>query len=247
MLLSQLVPRFGERLLQAAVELDGTVVRAIPGGRLRVAAGLSSDAGLFAIQRDYEAQDGSPLVLTAVVRPGDPGELRAMEIVSGRAMAANAREEGFVFLREPPDGEACVSWGPPEGPLQEDCSAAIHRGAVVVSRSQVVGGNDTDPPHYRLRVDGGPEPSEVSALTEGIAAFAAGDVDGAGEDFTRAADANGPGSRLDMAAVRFNLAMVAEAKGDRERALAGLQAIGDATFPGMLEEAIRRLYRAGDR
>ena len=244
-LLSQLVPRFGERLLQAAVELDSTVVRAIPGGRLRVAAGLPSDAGLFAIQRDYEAQDGSPLVLTAVVRPGDPGELRTLAIVPGRAMAATAREEGFVFLRESPDGEACVSWGPPEGPLQEDCSAAIHRGAVVVSRSQVVGGNDTDPPRYRLRVDGGQEPSEVSALTEGIAAFSAGELDGAGEAFTRAADAIGPGSRLDGAAIRYNQAMVAEAKGDREGALAILLGIGDATFPSALEAAIRRLYRAG--
>ncbi len=29
-------------------------------------------------------------------------------------------------------------------------------------------------------------------------------------------------------------------------ALAALQAIGDATFPSVLEEAIRRLYQAGE-
>ena len=86
----------------------------------------------------------------------------------------------------------------------------------------------------------------MSALTEGLTAFAAGEVEAAEAAFTRAADAIGPGSPLDMAAVRYNLAMVAEAKGDREGSLAALQAIGDATFPGVLEEAIRRLYRSGE-
>ena len=91
-----------------------------------------------------------------------------------------------------------------------------------------------------------PESPEVTALTEGLAAFAAGEMAAAGAAFTRAAGAIGPGSPLDMAAIRFNLALMAEARGDREEALATLQAIGDATFPGVLEEAIRRLYRTGD-
>ena len=85
----------------------------------------------------------------------------------------------------------------------------------------------------------------MSALTEGLTAFAAGELEAADAAFNRAADAIGPGSPLDIAAIRFNLAMVAEAQGDREGVLAALQAIGDATFPGVLEEAIRRLYRAG--
>ena len=98
-----------------------------------------------------------------------------------------------------------------------------------------------------MRVDGGAEAAEVTALTEGLAAFAAGEMEAAGAAFTRASEAIGPGSLLDLAAIRFNLALVAEARGDREEALASLQAIGDATFPGVLEEAIRRLYRAGER
>ena len=240
-LLTRIVPRFGERLLQAAQAVDGNVVRAIPGGRVRV----TSMKDRFVIQRDYEAADGSPLVLSAVVRPGDPGELRVLEVLPGRAVSVTGREEGLVFIRERLDGGACVAWGPPAGPLQEDCAAEVDRGAVVVSRSQLISGNDAGEPSYLLRVDAGPEAPEVSALTEGIGAFSAGDLNAADAAFSRAAGAIGPGSPLDMAAVRFNLAMVAEAKGDREGALAALQAIGDATFPGMLEKAIRRLYRAG--
>ena len=82
-LLRRIVPRFGERLLEAAQEVDAGVVRAIPGGRVRV----TSIEGAFVVQRDYEAADASPVVLSAVVRPGDPGELRVLEIVPGRAVS----------------------------------------------------------------------------------------------------------------------------------------------------------------
>ena len=242
-LLTRIVPRFGERLLQAAQALDGDVVRAIPGGRVRVAAIAES----FVIQRDYEGADGAALVLSAVVRPGDPGELEVLEIVPGRAASVTAREEGLVFVRERPDGEACLAWGPAGSPFEEDCTADFRDGAVVLSRNQLAGGNAPGGPRYRVRVDGGAEAPEVAALTEGLAAFAAGELDAAGAAFTRTAGAIGPGSPLDMAAVRFNLALVAEAQGDREEALATLQAIGDATFPGVLEEAIRRLYRTGEQ
>ena len=242
-LLTRIVPRFGERLLQAAQALDGDVVRAVPGGRVRVAAVEES----FVIQRDYEGADGAALVLSAVVRPGDPGELEVLEIVPGRAASVTTREEGLVFVRERPDGEACLAWSPPGGPFEEDCAADFHDGAVVVSRNQLVGEGHAGGPSYLMRVDGGPETPEVTALTEGLAAFAAGELDAADTAFTRAAAAIGPGSPLDMAAVRFNLALVAEARGDREVALATLQAIGDATFPGVLEEAIRRLYRTGEQ
>ena len=218
------------------------MVRAVPGGRLRAAAMEES----FVIQRDYEGADGAALVLSAVVRPGDPGELEVLEIVPGRALSVTARDEGLVFVRERPDGEACLAWGPAAGPFEEDCAADFREGAIVVSRSQLAGGDDAGEPSYRVRVDGGAEPAEVAALTEGLAAFAAGEVEAAGAAFTRASEAIGPGSPLDMAAIRFNLALVAEARGDREEALAALQAIGDATFPGVLEEAIRRLYRAGE-
>ena len=241
-LLARIVPRFGERLLQAAQALDGDVVRAVPNGRLRAAAVGES----FVIQRDYEGADGAALVLSAAVRPGDPGELEVLEIVPGRALSVTARDEGLVFARERPDGEACLAWGPTAGPFEENCTAAFREGAVVLSRSQLPGGNDAGEPSYRLRIDGGPEAAEVTALTEGLAAFAAGEVEAAATAFTRASEAIGPGSPLDMAAIRFNLALVAEAHGDREEALAALQAIGDATFPGVLEEAIRRLYRAGE-
>ncbi|MCY3746316.1 MAG: hypothetical protein OXH05_08790 [Acidobacteria bacterium] len=242
-LLARIVPRFGERLLQAAQALDPEVVRAIPGGRLRAAAVEES----LVIQRDYEGADGAALVLSAVVRSGDPGELEVLEIVPGRALSVTARDEGLVFARERPDGEACLAWGPAGGPFDEDCAADFREGAIALSRSQLPRGNDAGEPGYRVRIDGGAEAAEVTALTEGLAAFAAGEVEAAGAAFTRASEAIGPGSPLDMAAVRFNLALVAEAQGDREEALAALQAIGDATFPGVLEEAIRRLYRAGER
>ena len=242
-LLARITPRFGERLLQAAQALDPEVVRAIPGGRLRAAAVEES----FVIQRDYEGADGAALVLSAVVRPGDPGELEVLEIVPGRALSVTAREEGLVFARERPDGEACLAWGPAGGPFEEDCAADFREGAIALSRNQLAGGNDAGEPGYRVRIDGGAEAAEVTALTEGLAAFAAGEVEAAGAAFTQASEAIGPGSPLDMAAIRFNLALVAEAQGDREEALATLQAIGDATFPGALEEAIRRLYRAGER
>lgn len=241
-LLARAVPRFGERLLREAQAVDPEVVRAIPNGRLRVAAVETS----FVIQRDYEGAGGDPLVLSAVVRPGDPGELEVLDIAAGRAVSVTAREEGLVFVRERPDGEACLAWGPAGGPFEEDCASEFRAGAVVVSRSQLVGGSDAGEPGYLVRVDGGPEAAEVAALTEGLAAFAAGEPEAADAAFARAAEAIGPGSPLDMAAVRFNRAMVAEARGDREEALAALQAIGDATFPGVLEEAIRRLYRAGE-
>ena len=42
----------------------------------------------------------------------------------------------------------------------------------MVSESQLAlveeAGDDSDAPRYRLRVDGGPEPPEVTALTEGL-------------------------------------------------------------------------------
>ena len=240
-LLSRIVSRFGERLLEAAQERDPAVVRAIPGGRVRVASGETA----FFVQRDYEAADGSPLALSAVVRPGNPGELRVLEVAPGQAVRVTARAEGLALQREQPSGGRCLAWGPPAGPLEEDCAATIVGGAVVVSRSQLVAADGVREPGYLVRVDGGPEAPETSALTEGLAAFAAGELDAADAAFRRAAETIGPGSPLDMAAIRFNRAIVAEATGDREGALAALQAIGDATFAGVLEEAIRRLYRAG--
>ena len=240
-LLTRIVPRFGERLLREAQAVDPDVVRAIPNGRLRVAA----VDGSFVIQRDYEGADQAALVLSAEVGPGDPGELRVFEIVPGRAMSVTPREGGLVFVRERPEEGTCLAWGPADGPFEEDCAPEFRGGAVVVSRSQLVGGSDAGEPSYLVRVDGGPEAPEVSALTEGLAAFAAGELDAAEGAFTRAAETVGPGSPLDMAAIRYNRARVAEVRGEREEALAALQAIGDATFPGVLEEAIRRLYRAG--
>ena len=242
-LLSRLLPRFGDRQLAAAQALDPSVTRAVPGGRVRVAV---VEDGRFAVQRDYEARDGSSLVFAALIRPGDPGDVRAITISSGRALAVSTREPGFLLFREPPDGGTCVSWSSPEGPLREDCAAEVHEGAVTVPRSQLVAESDAGRPGYRLRIDGGPEPPEVQALTEGLQAFSLGDLDGADAAFTRAADAMGPGSPLDRAAVRYNRAMVEEARGDREAALEALLAIGDATFPAILEAAIRRLYRAGE-
>ena len=127
-LLTRIVPRFGERLLQAAQEVDAGVVRAIPGGRVRVA----SAEGFFVVQRDYEAADGSSRVLSAVVRREIRGAAGARNR-PGRPVSVTAREEGLVFLRERPDEGPCLAWGPPAGPLQEDCAAEVHRGAVVVS------------------------------------------------------------------------------------------------------------------
>ena len=164
-LLSRLVPRFGDRLLQAAQELDSSVVRAVPGGRVRVAA---SDGDRFAIQRDYEAPDGAPLVLAAVVRPGDPGGVQALAINPGKALAVESREGGLVFVRELTEGETCVSWGALDGRLREDCAAEVRRGAVTTSRSQLVARDADYGPAFRIRVDGGPEPPEVGALTEGL-------------------------------------------------------------------------------
>ena len=242
-LLARIVPRFGERLLQAAQALDGDVVRAVPGGRLRAAAVggvVRHPAGLRGSRRG-----GARAVSRRPAgRPGGPRGARDRPRTG--ALSVTAREEGLVFVRERPDGEACLAWGPAAGPFAEDCAAEFREGAIVLSRSQLPGGSDAGEPSYRMRVDNGAEPAEVTALTEGLAAFAAGEVEAAGAAFTRASEAIGPGSPLDMAAIRFNLALVAEARDDREEALATLQAIGDATFPGALEEAIRRLYRAGE-
>ena len=101
-----------------------------------------------------------------------------------------------------------------------------------------------DAPGYWLRVDGAANPPGIEALTEALAAFLDGELDRASAAFDQAAAAVGPGSPLDHAAIRFNLAMVAEARGDRETALGILNAIGDAIFPAALAEARRRLLGA---
>ena len=235
-LLAELVPGLGERLLAAARGLDGGVARAVPNGKIRVAAGAD---GLLAIQREYEGRDRTRLVLAAVVRPGNPGEVRPIGLAPGSPAGVTARESGFVW-----DGGRCVRWGPTEGPAREQCPAEVHRGAVVVRSSQLVG-EPAEGPWYRRRVDGGSQPTEAEALTEALAAFAAGEPARANAALERAATAIGPGSPIGMAAVRYNLARIEESRGNREQALRILLAIGDATFLSPLDEAIRRLYRAG--
>ena len=106
-LLNRLATRFGDRMLQAAQELDASVSRAVPGGRVRVAAGERS----FAVQRDYEARDGTPLVLAAVLRPGDPGGLDALEIAPGRARAVTAGEAGLRLRARAAGGGGAASAG----------------------------------------------------------------------------------------------------------------------------------------
>ena len=263
-LLTGLVPEFGERLLEAARLLDDGVVRALPGGRLRVAVGPAAAAeNVIAVQREYEGRDEERLVLAAVVRPGGGGEVRGLDLSAGRATAVLARNGGFVFLRRPEgEDESCAAWGPPEGPLTEHCPATMSRGEVVARRRQLVDGPDDrtddrpdrgpddgetpDAPHYFVRQDGGPSPPEVEALTEGLAAFAAGDLAAAEAAFHRSAAAAGPGSPIDRAAVRYNLARITEARGDRGAALSALLAIGDATFQPVVDRALRRLYQARD-
>ncbi len=253
LLLNAWAPRFGERMLEAAQAVDGGVTRAVRGGRLRVAASEGEDA--LAIARDYEREDGEPVVFFARASPD--GALRGLGVVPGAAVRVVARPEGFVFVRtgEADDGEPgeCAVWAVSGEPgLTERCGVEVRDNAVVVRRSQLVAaphaegalGVNEAPPSYWRRVDGGAGPAAVEVLNEGLDAFAAGEVVAAEAAFRRVQARIGPGSVVSGAAVRFNLAMAAEARGDREEALAILLRIGDGAFPGALAEARRRLYGA---
>ena len=239
-LLAALVPGFGDAALAAAQELDGDVVRALPTGRTRVAVA----EGRIGFQREYERNDGSQVVLSALAGPG----LRALAVAPGRAGGVEAGENGFLFRRgsaaaDPP----CVGWPSPARGFEEVCPATVRGGAAVVRVSQLVGEDASDPPGEGSwiwrRVDGGPEPEEAEALYAGLEAFAGGDLDAAREAFTRADAGLGAGSPVDRAAVRYNLARVAEAGDRREDALAALLAIADAPFPARIAGAVRRLYQ----
>lgn len=239
-LLAALVPGFGEAALAAAQEFDASVVRAIPDGRARVA--VVGEA--IAFQREYERSDGSRVVLSALLEP----EFAALALAPGRAAGVEVGEGGFLFRRETPEaGLSCVGWIPAAGRFEEACPATIHRGAAVVRASQLVETEEPDPPGEGSwiwrRVDGGREPEEVEALGAGLEAFAGGDLQAAREALSRAEAATGPGSPVDRAAVRYNLARVAAAEGRHDEALAVVLAIGDAPFPSRLARFGRSLYQ----
>lgn len=279
-LLTELVPGFGARMLEAARELDPEIVRVVPDGPIAVAPGAETEggatpAGLFGVLRSYERADGAVVLLAAVVRPGvpaaasadAPGEVRGLAVVHGRDGGVAARPDGFAFHwiqdenedenedgNEDADQIRCAAWGPPEPPLDRRCPAEIGPdGSVSVRSSQLVPVPDAAPgeagpsgntPTLRRRVDGGPEPPETVLLLRGLEAHAAGEFEAAEDAFRGALEAIGPGSPVDEAAIRYDLALTLAARGERETALSLLLALGDASFAPAVESAVRRLYRS---
>ncbi len=222
-LLSARFPRIGDRLLEAAQGLDPTILRASASGLLRTAVG----DGSVGLQRAYEREDGSVVLLHATV--GADGAAQALEVVPGPAGGVVRAEDGFRFAHG-----ACVSWG------ETACPAQLRGSAVVVRLSQLV--TEGDAPMIQRRVDGGSEDEAVAALLRGLDAFA----EGRWEDAARAFEAAvpGPGSPVEEAARRYNLATTLARLGDRDAALGMLEEIGDATFHPLVESAVRELYRA---
>lgn len=273
-LLTELVPRFGARMLEAAQTLDPEITRTVPEGRIAVAPEIGADghrnaSSGFALARRYERADGTGVLFFAVVRPGevpagapggDNGEVRGLLVVPGREGGVVARpDDGFAFSWTEDggadDGGRCAAWGPPEPPLGRRCPAVVAPdGSVSLRTSQLVSSPDAppgedgpsrNPPTLLRRLDGGPEPPEAALLRHGLEAHAAGEFESAEEAFRGALNAIGPGSPVDEAAVRYDLALTLAARGERETALSMLLALGDAAFAPAVEMAVRRLYRAG--
>ena len=269
-LLTALVPRFGARMLEAAQTLDAEIVRTVPEGRIAVAPEIVAEADGnrspgFALTRRYERADGTGVLFFALVRPAevpagapgsDGGEVRGLRVVPGREGGVAARPDGFAFSWSEDGAEGrCAAWGPPEPPLRSRCPAEVAPdGSVSLRTSQLVAsptappgedGLPEDAPHLLRRVDGGPEPPEAALLFRGLEAHAAGEFETAEEAFRDALEAIGPGSPVDEAAVRYDLALTLAARDERETALTMLLALGDASFTRSVEAAVRRLYRAG--
>lgn len=274
-LLTELVPGFGARMLEAAQRLDPEIVRVVPDGPIAVAPGVETEggptaAGLFGVLRGYERADGAVVLLAAIARPGapaaaaadDPGEVRGLAAVRGRGGGVAARPDGFAFHWIQDENEngnedaaeiRCAAWGPPEPPLDRRCPAEIGPGgSVSVRSSQLVevpeapafGPSSGNAPTLLRRVDGGPEPAETALLLRGLEAHAAGEFEAAEEAFRGVLEAIGPGSPVDEAAVRYDLALTLAARGERETALDLLLALGDASFAPAVDAAVRRLYRS---
>ncbi len=225
-LLDALIPRIGDRLLEAARERDPAILRARRDGTLLVAVA----EGRVGIQRQYEREDESVVLLHGLL-DGD-GSVRALGVAAGEARGVTAHESGFRFAHA-----ECVSWGGET--LATRCPASLRDGAVVVETRQLVGSPVAGPVLWR-RVDGGPENETVETLLAGLEAFASGSFEEAAELFANAEPE--PGSPVDDAAIRYNLATTRALLGEREEALAMLEAIGDATFAPLVQSAARALY-----
>ncbi len=233
-LLEALAPRVGDRLLEAARALDPEILRAAPGGAF--AAAVAGD--VLGLQVAYERQDGSRALLHAALTPGTSPA--ALQIASGTAGGVGVHAPGgFQFSHDD-----CVSWGPASGPLTTHCPASRRDGGVVARVGQLAG-EPGRPPFLWRWVDGGPEADDTDGATErllaGLDAFARSEYETAAAMFESAIP--GPGSPVDDAARRYNLAATQALLGDREGARARLEAIGDATFAPLVERAIRDLYR----
>lgn len=269
-LLTALVPRFGARMLEAAQALDAEIVRTVPEGRIAVAPEIVAEGGGnpspgFALTRRYERADGTGVLLFAFVRPGevpagapgsDGGEVRGLRVVPGREGGVAARSDGFAFFWSEDGAEGrCAAWGPPEPPLRSRCPAEVAPDGSVSRRTPQLVASPTAPPGedhppedaptLLRRVDSGPEPPEAALLLRGLEAHAIGEFETAEESLRGALEAIGPGSPVDEAAVRYDLALTLAARGERETALTMLLALGDAPFAPAVEAAVRHLYRTG--
>lgn len=269
-LLTELVPRFGARMLEAAQTLDAEIVRTVPEGRIAIAPEIAAEGDGnpspgFALTRRYERADGTGVLFFSFVRPAgvptgapgsDGGEVRGLRVVPGREGSVASRPGGFAFSWTEDGAEGrCAAWGPPEPPLRSRCPAEVAPdGSVFLRTTQLVAsptappgedGPPDDAPTLFRRVDDGPEPPEAVLLVRGLEAHAAGEFEIAEEAFRGAFDAVGPGSPVDEAALRYDLALTLAARGERETALTMLLALGDASFAPAVEAAVRRLYRAG--
>ena len=254
-LLGAMAPEFGTRSLEAAQARDALVIGPASGGAVAVAVGRGAGEGWSAALREYERYGGGRRVLAVATREvsgGGPGIVRALDLFAGRVGRAAAREDGFAFSwREGPDRTSCAAWGPPTGPLERLCPAEIGSdGEVFVRTPQLIAfpGESEPPaaePEVLLRADGGADEPEAALLGAGREAAAAGDLAAAETAFREALEAIGPGSPVDAAAVRYDLAVVRAARGERDEALARLLALGDASFPATLERTVARLYREG--
>lgn len=254
-LLEAMVSEFGTRTLEAAQARDALVIGPAAGGTVAAAVGRGAGEAWTAVLREYERYGGGRRVLAVTVREvpgGGPGIVRALDLFAGRVGQTAAREDGFAFSwSEGADRASCAAWGPPEGPLEQRCPAEIGPdGDIFVRAPQLIAfpgeeGPPADGPEVLLRAGGGGERPEAALLGAGREAAAAGDLAAAETAFREALEAVGPGSPVDAAAVRYDLAVVRAARGERDEALAALLALGDASFPATLERTVARLYREG--
>lgn len=228
--LSMLSAGLGERLLETARELDGSLRRTAPGER--GVFFLAVGEGTVGLVRSFQADSGWRHVAFGLGDDGAELQIHWAVPISEEPTGVALLEAGTVvtFRRESEGGCEGLTLVASGEAVYEGCPAKVVDGEVVEIASALVDELDEvdpGPRYFRRGVADGREPT---SLERGLSLFASGDYAGAAAAFEEASKSIDPLAPYDATDLLYDRGRALEELGKRREALEIYRSLGDVPY-----------------